>query len=240
MMPTKMPRPKSRRPDSPRSLVSTVIKFGSFLSVALAILRASLSVAGPQSKPISAFQQEMQQNYEDLFKAAIITGVDNPKGTSMSLEQLLAAANRNGLQRLNDQWLGELIPLRAQLANRANTATCASLWSGSVDRGFVPAIETLDPQRQRLWAEVFDQAALAIIDRRPIRPAPVPEQYKPALTRIMSKLTPQEIEDLNTALADSSHLTPDQQCGAARALYTGIARASRADALTVTRAMLYH
>jgi hypothetical protein len=239
MMPTKMPLPKFNSADYPYRLISPVIEVGCLLVITLTILHASLSVAGPQSKPISPFQQETQRNYEDLFKAAIITGVDNPKGTSMSLEQLLAAANRNGLQRLNDQWIGELIPLRAQLVNRANTLTCASLWSGSVENGFVPAIETLGPQQQRLWAEVFDQAALAIIDKRPVRPAPMPEQYKPALTRIMSKLTPSEIDYLNTALADSSHLTPDQQCGAARALYTGIARANRADALTVTRAMLY-
>jgi hypothetical protein len=209
------------------------------LVLALVFLHASSSVAGPESKPVSAFQQEMQLNYEDMFKAAILTGVAEPNGTSMSLDQLLAAANRNGLQRLNDQWVWELILLRAQIANRANTATCASLWSGSVDSGFVPAIETLDPQQQRLWAEVFDQAARAIVNKAPIRPAPTPEQYKPALTRVMSKMTLSDLEDLNAALSDSSSLTRDQKCGAARGLFTAIARARRADALTVTRAMLY-
>ncbi len=186
-----------------------------------------------------AFQQEMQLNYEDLFKAAIISGVENPNGTSMSLEQLLSAANHNGLQRLNDRWIGELIELRSQLADRAGTATCASLWSGSIGKSFVPLIETLEPQQQRLWAQLFDQAARAVIDRKLIRPAPTPEQYKPALTRIMSKMAPSDLEDLNAALSDSSRLTPDLECGAARGLYTAMARANRADALTVTRAMFY-
>jgi hypothetical protein len=188
---------------------------------------------------MSPFQQEMQRSYEDMFKAAIITGVEDPNGASMSLEQLLVAANRNGLQRLNDQWIGELIRLRAQLVNRAGTATCASLCSGSIGKSFVPSIETLGPQDQRLWAAFFDQAARAVIDREPIRPAPTPEQYKPALTRIMSKIAPSDLEDLNAAFSDSAQLTSDQECSAARALFVGIPSANRADALTVTRAMLY-
>jgi hypothetical protein len=233
-------RPLSSKAATPGilRLILSAFAFGGALSIPGVTVSAP-STAATKPTPIPAFQQEMQLNYEDLFKAAIITGVQDRKGTSMSLEQLLAAANRNGLQRLNDQWIGELIPLRAQLANRANTRTCASLWSGSVDRGFVPAIEALDPQQQRLWALVFDQAARAVINRAPIRPAPTPEQYQPALTRIVSKMAPSDLEDLNAALSDSSHVTPDQECGAARGLFTAVARANRADALTVTRAMLY-
>jgi len=211
--------------------------FGSALAV---MIVTSLSTAGTRTNtPTPAFQQEMQRNYEDLFKAAIITGVADPNGISMSLEQLLGAANRNGLRRLNDQWVGELIQLRAQLIYLANTRTCASLWSGSVDRGFVPAIETLEPQQQRLWAQIFDQAALAIINRTPARPAPTPEQIEPALARTMKQMAPPDLEALNEALAGSAQLTPDQECGAARALYGNIARADRADALTLTRAMFY-
>lgn len=236
---------KSRRPPSSKtatlrvlSLILPALAFGGMLSIPGVTLSASRT-ATTQQTPMPAFQQEMQRNYEDLFKAAIITGVEKSNGTSMSLDQLLAAANQSGLQRLNDQWIGELIRLRAQLVNRAGTATCASLWSGSIGKSFVPSIETLGPQDQRLWAAFFDQAARAVIDREPIRPAPTPEQYKPALTRIMSKMAPSDLEDLNAALSDSAHLTPDQECNAARAFYGGIARAKHADALTVTRAMLY-
>ena len=211
---------------------------GSCAALAMIVMTLS-TTAWTQTTPLPAFQQEMQRNYQDLFQAAIITGVADPNGTSMSLEQLLAAANRNGLRRLNDQWIGELIPLRAQLAYLANTRTCASLWSGSVEQGFVPAIETLNPQQQRLWAEIFDQAARAVINHTPIRPAPSPAEYQPALSGIMSKMAPPDLAALNEALADSTQLAPDQECNAARALYGGIARANRADALTITRAMLY-
>jgi len=221
---------------------SLIVALGATLvMLATALFLAPSSAAGTRrtSTTVPAFQQEMQVNYRDLFEAAIITGAQDPNGASMPLERLLAAASRDGLQRLGDQSIAELIRLRSELADRADLSTCAGLWSGSMARGFVPAVESLPPQRQREWAQLFDQAARATINRMPVRPAPTPDQYQPALTRMMSRLPPADLEALRSALDDSARLTPAQECKAVRVFYGALMRTNHADAVTLSRAMLY-
>jgi hypothetical protein len=236
---------KSRRHCPPAHPHPTALAAGvlgaTLMTLATALLHVPTSVAGTQrtSTAVPAFQQAMQVNYRDLFEAAIITGAQDPNGASMPLERLLAAASRDGLQRLNDQSIAELVRLRSELANRADLATCAGLWSGSMARGFVPAVESLHPQQQREWAQLFDQAARATINRMPIRPAPTPDQYQPALTRMLSQLPPADLEAFKSALDDSAHLTPAQECKAVRVFCGALARTDHADAVTLSRAMLY-
>lgn len=180
----------------------------------------------------------MERNYQNVFAAAMIIGAQTPNGASIPLERLLALTSRDGLQRLDDPSIGNLIRLRSEFANSGDTVTCAGIWSGSTGN-LVPAIEKLPTDQQRQWADLFNQAALAIMQRVPARPAPAPDQFQPALNRMLTGLPQTDFEAINTAIQRSSPLTPVQECDAARAFYRALTRANPADAIVVARTMMY-
>ncbi len=195
--------------------------------------------AGPQNAATpSVFASAMQNDYRNIFEAALLTGVQAPNGQSMPLDQLLALSSRDGLQRLDDGSISDLVRLRQELAQQSDTAPCAGIWSGSIARNLVPAIEKLPDDQQRQWAAIFNRAAEATINKVPIRPAPTPDQYQPALNRMLSGVSPADLQAINSAI-DSTNLSPDQECSAVRAFYGGMVRANPADAVMIARALLY-
>ncbi len=215
-------------------------------SVALAMLltlmfrtiadAAAKSAASPRP---SVFQRTLQSDYQNIFEATIIAGAQAPDGESMRLDGLLALASRDGLQRLDDSSIFNLIYLRSELAERTNVATCAGIWSGQVGDRLVPAIESLPADQQRRWARLFDQAALATIKGLPVRPPPTPEQYQTALNSMLARLPRRNRDAVDSALKDDGQLTAAQECNAVRAFYSGLRRTSGADALIIARALLH-
>jgi hypothetical protein len=207
-----------------------------------AILAAWATVspaAGPQAAATpSVFASAMQNDYKNIFEAALLTGAQAPNGQSMPVEQLLALASRDGLQRLDDRSIDDLVHLRLELAQRSDTATCAGIWSGSIARNLVPAIEKLPADQQRQWASIFNSAAQATINKTPIRPAPTPDQYQPALSRMLNGVPPDDLQAINSAI-DARNLSADQECHAVRAFYGGMVHANPADRIMVARALLY-
>jgi len=195
---------------------------------------------GPQaSLTPSPFQRAMERDYKNLFEATIIFGAQAPNGSAMPTDQLLALASRDGLQRFDDAEILELIRLRSELVRRADTTTCAGIWSGAAVGKLVPAIEKLPADQQRQWAALFNRAAQATIDKVPVRPAPTRDQFQSALNRMVGRLPPLDLEAIDAAINDPARLTPEQECSAVRVFYGAITRANRADAVTVARAHLY-
>jgi hypothetical protein len=225
-----------------RGAISTAPALGGALAIAAIFALSAGSYAQPAprgSATPSAFQAAMERNYKNLFEAALISGAQAPNGATMPLDRLLAMASRDGLQRLDDGSIGELIRLRSELVRQSDTATCAGIWSGSSGGGLVPAIKKLPAGEQQRWAALFNRAAQATIDRVPIRPAPTPDQYQPALNRMLSAVPPNDVDAINTAINGSGSATLEQECSAVRAFYGGMLRANPADAVVITRALLY-
>src|SRR5208337_3996615 len=195
---------------------------------------------GPQaSLTPSPFQRAMERDYKKLFEATIIVGAQAPNGSAMPTDQLLALASRDGLQRLDDAEILELIRLRSELVRRADTTSCAGIWSGAAVGKLIPAIEKLPADQQRQWAALFNRAAQATIDKVPVRPAPTQDQFQSALNRMVGRLPPPDLEAIDAAINDPAHQTPEQECSAVRGFYSAMARCKRADAVTVARAHLY-
>jgi hypothetical protein len=185
----------------------------------------------------SVFQTSLEAHYDNLFEAAMLVGVQVPGGASMPLERLLALTSRNGMQRLDDSSIGELVRLRSEFVASSDTASCAAIWSGA-NAALVAAIEKLPAEQQQQWAGLFTHAAQATIDRLPQRPAPPRDQYEAALDRVLARLPQDQLDDIKAALNDSWRLTPAEECRAARAFYGGL-QADQSDGVTITRAMLY-
>jgi hypothetical protein len=212
-----------------------------FAMAAALVCGAEASAAGSPaaSATASEFRKAMERGYQNFFEAALVTGAHAPNGASMSLNRLLALSSRDGLQRLDDGSISDLVRLRSELARESDTATCAGIWSGSIAQNLVPAIEKLPVDQQRQWAMIFNRAAQATINKVPIRPAPTPAEYQPALNRMLTGVAPADLRAIKSALDDSAHPTPDQECRAVRAFYGGMTRANPADAVMVARALLY-
>jgi len=221
---------------------TTIVARGVALAMLMTpVFRANLYASEPSGAPSkpSVFQKTLESNYQNIFEATIIAGAQAPDGGSMPLDRLLALASRDGLQRLDDGSIFNLIYLRSELAERTDVVTCAGIWSGQIAGTLVPAIESLPADQQREWAQLLNQLALATINKVPVRPAPTPDQYQKALNRMRAAMPVRDRDAVDSAVTDSAHSTPAQECEAMRAFYNGLLRTRHADAVTVARGLLY-
>jgi hypothetical protein len=186
--------------------------------------------------PQSVFQASLVQAYPTIAQATRQIASKTPGGGSTN--QLVSAAATDGFRRLDDAWLAKLVWLSAELANRADTQTCAMLWSGGEGAAIVPAIEQLPVDQQRKWARIFDRAALASVNNLPLRPAPSAAEFQAALSRTMLTATPDGLSAIKTMIDDPQHQSDAAKCAAVRAIYAGMMRANYADAITVERGLI--
>jgi hypothetical protein len=191
-----------------------------------------------QGPPRSVFQATLEQSYPNIAKAMDTVAMRTPNGAAMTASQLMSAAAISGFRSLDDQSLMNFTVLRSELALQSDVATCAGLWSGN-PQNLVPAIEALPDDQQRQWAELFDRAAVATINRAPSPPAPSPAAFQQAMNRAVGGMSSSDAQLLNSVLEDPQHQAPADQCAAARALYAAIEHANHDDAVTITRGMLY-
>ena len=182
-------------------------------------------------RPRSAFEAGLQRSYPDFIAAARII---DARTNATTPEQLLETISRTGLQRLNDRSLLALIWLRAELAKRAEGATCSALASGD-PRSLITAIRHLPDSQQRMWAQLFEVAALSIVRNVPIRPAPSSDAVQMAAVRAFAGLSAQDRDALRVSLNSSGA----DACAGERIFYDRLTRADSADAILITRAQLY-
>jgi hypothetical protein len=205
-----------------------------FAIAGFALTRYVMQQQGPQP---SVFRATLEQGYPNIVKAMSINDANVPGG-KMNPDEVLRFTAKDGLQRLDDASIAKLVQLRARLAGEADQRTCAALWSG--DRmNLVPAIESLPDDQQRQWATLFDQAAAAVVNNAPRRPAPTAEQYQEAFNRTMVGIDPADFQLIESAAAQSNASSPPDECKAARIFYGRLAQMNNDDALVVTRATLY-
>jgi hypothetical protein len=198
---------------------------------------ALMRYAMQQGPPASVFQTTLEQSYPNLVKAMSIKGTDAAGGKT-NPDEVLRITAKDGLQRLDDSSITTLIQLRSELAAGADQKTCAALWSGD-NMNLVPAIESLPDDQQRQWATLFDQAAVAVANNAPPRPAPTAAQYQEAFNRTLVGIDPADFQLIESAVTQSNASSPADQCKAARIFYRRLAQMNNDDALTVTRATLY-
>jgi hypothetical protein len=204
-----------------------------FALAGFALTRYAMQRQGP-----SVFQVTLEQSYPNIAKAMDTVAMRTPGGASMTASQLMGAAAISGFRSFDDQSLMNFTMLRSELAQQSDAATCASLWSGN-PQNLVPAIEALPDDQQRQWAELFDRAAVATMNRAPSPPPPSPVVFQQAMNRVVGGVSASDAQLLKSVLEDPQHQTQTDQCSAARALYAAIEHANHDDAITITRGMLY-
>jgi hypothetical protein len=205
-----------------------------------ALTRYEMRQATVPIPPLSVFQATMEQAYPTIVSAAKLTASQIPGGELMPAGQLMSAAASSGFRRLDDASLVEMVLLSAELAQRADTETCAMLWSGGPGEAIVPAIEQLPANQQHKWARIFDHAALATIEGLPLRPAPTAAEFQAALNRTMLRSSQSDLNAIKAMVEDPNHQGASQKCDAARGMYAALLRTDYADAVTIERGLLNH
>ncbi|HUA33422.1 MAG TPA: hypothetical protein VMA09_07445 [Candidatus Binataceae bacterium] len=203
------------------------------------LTRYDMHPSAEGNQPESVFQATLVQSYPTISRATNQIASQAAGGSSMTASQLLTAAANDGFRRLDDASLGKLLWLSSELANRANTQSCAMLWSGGAGEAFVPAIEQLPVDQQRKWGRIYDRAALASINGLPVRRAPNPQDFQAALSRTMMYMPANDLNAIKAMINDPVHQSDAQKCAAVRAIYAGMMRADYADAITVERGLLH-
>ena len=123
--------------------------------------------------------------------------------------------------------------------NAANTEVCAHMWTGDYGPSLIQQINALPDNQQRVWAEIFDRAALAIIRADSPIPPPRPEKTREAMSLILSGASPADSSALISAARNPRAMGSDQLCEATQALYSGAMRLPRKDALAIARTILF-
>jgi hypothetical protein len=205
------------------------------LAVSVAIGFVITTILLGRRRRQSAFETGLQRSYPDFIAAARIVDVRTNAATP---EQLLETVSRTGLQRLDDRSLLALIWLRAELAKRADGATCSALASGNPRKLFA-AIRILPDSQQQMWAQLFDVTALSIVRNVPVRPPPSSDAVRAAAARAFAGLSSQDRDALQLSMDSSAAPSSGDGCAAARIFYNRLSRASSADAIIITRAQLY-
>jgi hypothetical protein len=215
----------------------------SILMAALGLLLSSMPQAIAQSADSSSpgqtpFEKALQPYFPDIVKALLINGAVDPDLEGASAEQMTAAMFTNGLQVIDDDTALEVLKLRSEMANRANTEVCARMWTGDYGPSLIKQIDALPENQQRVWAQIFDRAARAIIRTdEPIPPQP--EDTEAAMRLILNSAEPADSSALLSAARNPQAMGSDQLCQATRALYSGAMRLPRKDALAIARAILF-
>jgi hypothetical protein len=148
-------------------------------------------------------------------------------------------ASRDGFERLSDPAIRGMSHLRGSLARSSDIHTCERLWS-SGDGAWLPgAIEKLPDDLQRRWAAMFVAAAMAALESRPIRPPPSPEDLRMALRVMLDGMSPPAQVAFLDLTDERSDPTEAERCQGVRLFYDRVEQMDEADALTITRSLLY-
>jgi hypothetical protein len=210
------------------------------LGLALAMMPQAIAHSADSSDPNqSTFEKALQPYYGDIVKALLVNGVMDPDLKGASAEQMTAAMVSNGMQVLDDASALEVLKLRAEMAKRASNEVCAHMWTGDYGLSLMKQIDSLPDNQQRLWAEIFDRAALAIIRANSPIPPPRPEKTQEAMRLILSSASPADSSSLISAARNPRAMGSDQLCEATQALYSGAMRLPRKDALAIARTILF-
>jgi hypothetical protein len=191
------------------------------------------------------FEAELQKGYPNIVQALLLTGARNAKTAHLDpshvdVNQVVKLTAIQGFRRLDDPAMLSLAHLRIELARRADMQACAEMWNQENTNEMVRAIESSPADQQRSWAELFDAAAIATIKNEPTWPAPARGRFLAAIDRLISTI-PVSQQTTIRALASgvSRSANTDQKCDTVRVFYRGLERIGAADAITITRYMLY-
>jgi hypothetical protein len=220
------------------SIAKLMAALGLPLFLLIALTQTSAHGADNSNPNQSPFEKALQPYYPDIVKALLINGVVDPDLKGASADQMTAAMVTNGMQMLDDDAALEVLKLRAEMANRANTQVCAHMWTGDYGPSLIEQINALPDNQQRIWAAIFDRAALAIIRGKPRIPPPRREETQEAMRLILNGASPADSSSLVSAARNPQALDSNQLCVATRALYAGATRLPRTDALAIARTIL--
>jgi hypothetical protein len=215
-----------------------VAALGLGLLLLIGLTQTSAHSANGSNPNQTSFEKALQPYYGDIAKALLINGVADPDLKGASAEQMTAAMVINGMQVIDDETALEVLKLRAEMAKRAATEVCAQMWTGDYGPSLMKQIDSLPENQQRVWAEVFDRAALALIRTdEPI--VPQPEDTEKAMRLILRGASAADSAALLSAARNPQAIGNAQLCEATRALYSGAISLPRKDALAITRAILF-
>lgn len=209
---------------------------------------AGLLVAGTgvsRSLEPTPFEAALQKGYPNIVQALLLTGARNANAAHLDashvdVNRVVKLAAVQGFRRLDDPTILSLAHLRIELARRADAQACAEMWNQQNTSELVRAIESSPADQQRSWAELFDAAAIATIRNQPTWPAPARDRFLAAIDRLISTIPVSEQTTIRAlATGDSRTATTDQKCRAVRIFYRGLERIGAADAITISRYMLY-
>jgi hypothetical protein len=221
-----------------RYSVLKLVALGLGLFLLVQLTQTSAHGADSSNPSQTPFEKALQPYYPNIVKALLVNGVLDPDLKGASADQMTAAMVTNGMRVIDDDTALEVLKLRAGMANSASTEVCAHMWTGDYGPSLIQQINSLPAAQQRVWAEIFDRAALAIIrDDDPIPPQPA--ETEKAMRLILRGASDGDSAALVSAARNPQAIGTGQLCQATRALYAGAIRLPREDALAIARAILF-
>lgn len=201
------------------------------LSASTIALGATPVAQMPTAAPtLSAFEAGLRSSYPELSAAGATSAMDPAR--------VMAIADKNGFQRLDDAEVMTLLHLRAQLVMHAPQFECAEPWTGGYQED-LGTIESLPTNEQQQWAELLAEAAFATLKNRPVRPAPDANEVRLAMRRLLSALPPPEQIALLDMIDTRQNPGTAERCRGVRLFYGWLDKMDKSDALIVMRSLLY-
>jgi hypothetical protein len=157
----------------------------------------------------------------------------------LDVAKVVQLASRDGFERLSDPAIRGMSHLRGALARRGDIHTCERLWSGRDSEWLPGAIVKLPDDLQRRWAEMFVAAATAVLESRPVRPPPSADDLRMALRVMLDGMSPLEQLTFLDLTDNSYDPTETERCRGVRLFYGRVEQMDEADALIITRSLLY-
>jgi hypothetical protein len=157
----------------------------------------------------------------------------------LDVARVVQLASRDGFQRLSDPAIRGMSHLRGALARKSDIHTCERLWKSRDGEWLIVAIERLPDDLQRRWAEIFVAAAMAVIENQPLRPPPSADDQQMALRVMLDGMSPPAQVAFLDLTDSSSDPNETERCQAVRLFYGRVEQMDEADALTITRSLLY-
>jgi len=179
----------------------------------------------------SGFEEVFQSEIQDFqshprFKAML---ADVAAETRTSAEARIRGQElgqelvRKGIPRLPPQDLDEWNRIRLLLAQDSE-ATCAALWSGSLDQGrLISALSSLPERDSRAWFRLSSRAG--ILELESVQPISADSAaVLEGLEAIVRTLAPSDREHFLEILGQGVDAAPPDGCAAVRTLMTGAQR----------------
>jgi hypothetical protein len=211
--------------------------------IAIPIVAAAGGIANSPAQPDeTVFAETIVSNCPALDAArrvhlkAVTDAAPQPEFDVAKVVQL---ASRDGFQRLSDPAVRGMSHLRGALARSSDIQTCERLWNNRDGEWLTVAIEKLPDDLQRRWADVFVAATMAVLERQPVRPPPSPEDLRMALRVMLDGMSPPAqlaFLDLTDSKSDPNET---ERCQGVRLFYSRVEQMDEADALIITRSLLY-